>query len=437
MYRTQDPKESFTAAIRKLFANPSFVILLTTAWIRMGIYEALQPFGNLFLRDVGISYTNIGLLNLVYSLVIIIACLIGSYYSDLLPHRRSKFSAAHNIFWGIMCLFFSLTTGFWSALVVYVIAGVSWAFQPAARAYLLEHSGEQNHHFAMGFFSIYRLPLLFMFLFLLWLFKIYGFVLGIRIALVFTGSIIIVMGLVRWMFLKDPPNKNTHKDLPSLSGIVKNNAQTLRFILKIAPAFCLITCIDGMSDQLYSFLIFFFLNENAGLSETELLAGRITLDVLSIPLILWLAFRINRSNGRRTFFLLYLIPCVTVGLLLVSLSHSVVPFVPNYFPVAFKKLAFLAYSMKYVSDFLWMLMLAPIAIKFVSRENVTKAIGISWLLVHISRLVAAPFAGGLYQQDNITAILLSILALNCVILALILTLDCEFNDKTKSLILND
>ncbi|MFQ6124626.1 MAG: MFS transporter [Candidatus Heimdallarchaeota archaeon] len=425
----EELKESFTAVTRKLFSNPFYIILLTTSIIRNAIYNAIEPFSYLFLRDIGVSYIRIGLLDLVYSFVIIIAVLIGAYFSDLLPYRRSKFAAAHNCCWGIMCIFYFLATGFWSALVVFVIAGFSWAFFPAARTYLLEQSGEKYRHFAMGFFSIYRLPLLLMFLLLLRLIRVRGFVLGMRIAFFFAGFIIVLMGLIRWKFLTDPPKHlDTPKYNPSLTGMVKDNVKTLRFVWKVAPAFCLITSFDAMSDQLYRFLIFFFLNEKAGLSEGDLLTGRLTLDFLTVPLILWLSFRINRSRGRRPFFLLYLVPTSTVGLLLVSRSHPIIPFIPEYFPIAFTKLAFLAYSIKYVSDFLWMLILAPLAMSFVSRENATKAIGISWLLVYFFRLIGAPIAGWLYQSDHIPFLLFSILALNCVILLAIVSFN-DFNKK--------
>lgn len=435
MFQTES-KESFSAATRKLFSNPSFVVILWTGIARMAIYDAFLPFGKLFDRDIGVSYVQIGLLELIYSVVIICGILVGSYLSDLLPHRRSRFTGAFNCVWGCMCIVYSFATGFWWLLTVYVIAGLAWFFQPASRTYLLEQSGDKKH-LAMGLFATYRLPLLLMFLLLLFLFRIYGFISGMRIALFFAGIVIVFLGIARWAYLTDPPKNPDISQNPSLTGLVKENSHTLRFICRIAPAFVLITCIDAVSDTLYNFLIYFFLNEKVGITEVELLTGRLTLDAIAVPLILWLSYRICKSNGKRVFFLLYIVPTLTIVLLLVSLIHPTASFIPYFAPIAFKKLAFLGYSIKYISDFLWMLLLAPIAMSFVPRENATKAIGISWLLVHISRVVASPIAGWLYQQEHIIAILFSILALNCVILLTILALDCEFNEKPKSLIVND
>ncbi len=435
MFQTES-KESFSAATRKLLRNPSFVVILWTGIAQMAIYDAFLPFGKLFDRDIGVSYVHIGLLELIYSVVIICGILVGSYLSDLLPHRRSRFTGAFNCVWGCMCIVYSFAKGFWWLLTVYVIAGLAWFFQPASRTYLLEQSGDKKH-LAIGLFACYRLPLLLNFLILLWVFNNYGFVSGMRIALLFAGIVIVFLGIARWAYLTDPPKNPDISQTPSLTGLVKENSHTLRFIYRIAPAFVLITCIDAVSDTLYNFIIYFFLNEKAGITEAELLTGQLTLDALSIPLILLLSFRIAKSNGKKVFFLLYIVPTLTIVLLLVSLTNPTALFIPSYAPVAFKKLAFFGYSLKYISDFLWMLLLAPIAMSFVSRENATKAIGISWLLVHISRVVAAPVAGWLYQQEYITTILFSILALNCVILFIILALDCKFNEKTNSLILND
>lgn len=419
MFQPAKRKESFTSATRELFANPCFIILLVTGIGRMAIYQAFVPFGYLYFRDIGVSYTQIGLLELVYSLILIPTILVGSYFSDLLPHHRSKFAGAHDCIWGIMCIIYAFVTDFWCVLTVYVTAGFAMTFQPAARTYLLELSGEKKH-LAMGLYSFYRIPLLLMFTALLWSFRVYGFILGMRIALFFAGIVIIILGLVRWLFLTDPTTPlNKPKKNASLTKLVKENAHTLRFIWRIAPAFVLITCIDAVSDQLYNFLIYFFLNETASLSEAEILTGRLILDAISVPLILWLAFRINRSKGKRAFFLLYLIPTITIGLLIVSLSHPVIMFNPNKVPVAFTKLAFIAYSIKYISDFLWLLILAPLAMSFVPRENATKAIGISWLFIYSSRFMAAPVAGWLYQQNHTIFLMFSILTLNCVILFVI------------------
>ncbi|MFQ6123769.1 MAG: MFS transporter [Candidatus Heimdallarchaeota archaeon] len=431
-----ESKESFSAATRKLFSNPCFVVILWTGIARMAIYDAFLPFGKLFDRDIGVSYVQIGLLELIYSLVIIWGILIGSYLSDMFPHQRSRFTGAFNCLWGCMCIVYSLATGFWWLLTVYIIAGLAWFFQPASRTYLLEQSGD-NKHLAMGLFACYRLPLLPMFLLLLCLFKFYGFVAGMRIALFFAGVVIVFLGIVRWVFLTDLPKNSDISQNPSLTGLIKENSHILLFICRIAPVFVLITCIDAVSDTLYNFLIYFFLNEKAGITEAELLTGRLTIDALAVPLILWLSFQIGKNNGKRALFFLYVIPTLTIVLLLVSLIHPTASFMPSFAPVAFKKLAFLGYSFKYISDFLWMLLLAPIAMSFVPRENATKAIGVSWFLVHISRVITAPIAGWLYQQQHITAILFSILALNGVILFAILAFDYEFNEKTMSLILHD
>jgi len=312
-------------------------------------------------------------------------------------------------------------------MVVFVIAGLSYTFHAPSRAYMLDQSPQDNHHTAMAFFSLYRLPMLLVFCALLWLFKVYGFITGMRLGLFLGGSVIVTMGLVRAFILTDLP-KDVHitREKPCLTGLIKDNGYTLRYLIVVAPAFVIITLLDSFSDCCWSFLIYFILNEQAGLSASEILQGRLTIDLLSIPVILYLAFRINKSNGRKAFFLLYLVIPIAVGLLILSRSYPNIPFVPDFIP--FANVAFLAYCLKYIQDFLWLhILLTPVAMLLVPKEHSTKAIGISWLLANLSRLIGSPLAGWVYQSytNGSTILLGGILVLNFLILITILTLDCD------------
>jgi len=348
----------------------------------MAIYQAIEPFTLLYLRDLGISYFQIGVLDLIFSMVSILTVLCGSWLADtILLHHQSKAVSTNFLIWGAMCVIYSQITSFWSALVVFVVAAFSFMFRSASRAYLLQQSGERQH-FAMGFHSLYKIPLVFMFLLLLGLFKD-GFVEGMRSALFCGGLIIVLMGFIRWIYLDDDisPSNNTYKrETPSISlkRIIAENGQTIRWLWKIAPIFLMITVIDASSDALYDFLSIFFLNEQAGIGEVEILKGRLLLDMVSIPFILYFAFRINKKNGQRTFFGIYMLVPASIGLFLLSMLYPTMYFLPKWIPLAFRQLAFIAYSLKLVTDWLWICLLAPLAIKFAPEGSKAKAIGISW-----------------------------------------------------------
>jgi hypothetical protein len=191
--------------------------------------------------------------------------------------------------------------------------------------------------------------------------------------------------------------------------------------------------IDASSDALYGFLSIFFLNEQAGIAEVEILKGRLLLDMVSIPFILYFAFRINKKNGRRTFLGIYTLVPVSIGMLLFSMIYPTIYFLPNWIPLAFRKLAFIAYSLKLVTDWLWICLLAPLAIKFAPADSKVTAIGISWLLVHLSHLFASPVAGWIYGNflKGPLILLSTILALNVIILVSILAGD--FGEKNKKI----
>jgi hypothetical protein len=117
---------------------------------------------------------------------------------------------------------------------------------------------------------------------------------------------------------------------------------------------------------------------------------------------------------------LYLIPTLAVSLVLGSYAYPGLSGLPSFVPRAFTKLAFLAYALKYLTDFLWLLLLAPLAMSLVAPEHASKAIGISWLLVYGTQVLAAPLGGWLYQQGWGVGIFGLLFLLNGVILGLIL-----------------
>lgn len=430
-------KESFFEAARELCSNPNFSILVSTAIGQMAIYQAIEPFTMLYLRDIGISYFQIGLLEVVYSLLVFTS-IVGPYLADTLPQHRSKFAAANSLSWGIMCLIYSIASGFWQAAVVFFIAGISFGmFSAASRTYMLEQSPSDKHHFAMGFYTLYRIPLIIVFVLLLRSIQVYGFVPGMRRALFLGGGIIILIGALRWIFLKDTESKSSEKSHLTLKGLIKENTKTLRWLWKIAPIFMIISMLDAISDALYNFLIYFFLNEVAAIPEAEILKGRLILDFISTPLILYLAFRISRKREKKPMVLiLYIFVPIAILLLLFSSVYPDLP-LPNYIPFAFQKLAFFAYSIKTIQDFLWMhILLTPIAVKVVPKQHMAKALGMAWLLVEGARIIASPLAGWIYENyiNGAVIILYLILALNFLIIFTITKYgsDFEYNSSQEN-----
>jgi len=117
-------QRSIEGNIKKFFAFR----ILSSFWLTIAIWI-------LFIRAFNISYTQIGILEAVSLIVILLLEIPSGIFSDLFGHKTTVFIAM--ILWGIGNFVIGLGNGFYAFLVGYSILGITYAFRSGAESALL------------------------------------------------------------------------------------------------------------------------------------------------------------------------------------------------------------------------------------------------------------------------------------------------------------
>ncbi len=120
-------REAIEANIKKFFAFK----ILSSFWFTIAIWI-------LFIRAFDISYTQIGILEAVALITIIILELPSGVFSDLFGHKITVFIAT--LLWSVGNFVIGLGNGFYAFLVGYSLLGITEAFRSGAQSALLYES---------------------------------------------------------------------------------------------------------------------------------------------------------------------------------------------------------------------------------------------------------------------------------------------------------
>jgi MFS family permease len=430
----QDAPISLTwvQSVRKITSNKNFTIFLLTNWV-FASFGVINRYFNLYFRDLGISYTLIGVLASAISLVSLTGFLFAGYLADNYDRRNMAIiTIAINT---IAYIILAFANDFWSVALGFTTFGLSNFTGAGGTAYIMEQIDRRYGGVAVSLFTLGAvLGLIPLFFFGHLLDVGLTFLQVMKVFLFIAGIAYFFCTMARVFFLDpSPPLKRENQSGSMLNDLISETKRGIRLLVKVFPIFIMIICLDALSDSFYGFASLFYVNEtlNFGIGEINFML-LLTL-CISVPLTLYLGRVFDRHGGRRLTIAVYLVMPLAVSLLIMAQWIPYVAplewrdFVDSAYPglsVIFS-LAFIATAIKSINDVLWISVINTYIQKSLPRQDLGKMLALTTFFILLLATIGPTPAGIVYELYEGFPLLITSLILNIVILTILATKDIE------------
>ncbi len=379
---------------------------------------------NLYFRDIGISYFELGLADAWAMGLGLIAMLIGGYWADkYIPHR--KWMATFNKFFiTIACFTIAITTDLLGLFLAWTVFGFSQFCQASIDPILFEslppkHLGTGTSLFTLG--GVFGLVGLVFVGFLI----TNDFVSGLRIFWYLAAISSAIDFFLRFFFLKktsptQDPEENGATNLTQ--DVFLQYLTGFKVLAATIPLFLIVFVIDAMSDINYRFAQNFFLNEDIGMEYVAINYTMIGVTIIGIIGGLFAGSLLDKSQDEsKVMFLAYFLLPFSIILLLYSQS---IPKWTNSLSnegawSVIASTAFIAVVIKGGNDMVWRTIAWGAVGRKLPREHTGKVMAILSIIIQTLGVVVSPIAGYIYQTQGGQPLLIVALFLNLMILCLL------------------
>lgn len=410
--------------LKIVFKSRNYIVILFTNY-SSAVFLAAWIYLNLFFRDLGISYLELGLADAWAMVIGLFAIMFGGYWADKhIPHR--KYMATFNmLFLAIAAFLIPSVTNFHGLLLVWTIFGFSQFCQASIDPILFEslppeQMGTGTSLFTLG--GIFGITGLVIVGFLI----ADNFVAGLKLFWYFFTIVAILNFFTRFFFLeKTQPTQQTedHKEIIGIRDLFSQYKTGLVVLISTIPLFFIVFLLDVVSDINYRFAQNFFLNEEVGMDYSALnytMIGAIILGVLGGLLAGFLLDR-TKNDAKIMFSVYFFLP---FSILL--LFHS--PSVPIWtdqissegLGAVISSTAFIAVIIKAGNDEVWRTIAWGSVGRKLPREHTGKIMAILSMSISSVGFIISPLTGLIYQLDGGKPLLSIAFLLNLVIILLLL-----------------
>ncbi|MHA2307171.1 MAG: MFS transporter [Candidatus Hodarchaeales archaeon] len=420
---SESRSSSYFENLKIVFRSRNYTVILFTNYSG-SIFLAAWIYLNLYFRDIGISYYEIGLADAWMMFLGLFAMMLGGYTADrFIPFR--KYMATFNMFFlAIASFLIPQVNDFNGLLVVWTVFGFSQFCQSSIDpitfdALPSEQMGTGTSLFTLGgIFSILGLMLVGFLI-------NNGFVEGMKVFWYFFTVIAILNFIARFLFLeKTSPAKDYAEDTNGkVYDLFTQYKKGFIVLFATIPLFLIVFLFDVAADIAYNFGRNFYLNEEVGMNYTDINITMIAATFLGIIGGLFAGFFLDRNqNDAKVLFLIYFLLPFSLILLLNSVSF---PFWTNVFPrdelgSIISSTAFIAVVIKSGNDEVWRTVSWGAVGRNLPREHTGKVMAILAMSVSILGVFVSPIAGYIYQNEGGQPLLMLAFILNVIILSLLL-----------------
>ncbi|MFX0183650.1 MAG: MFS transporter, partial [Candidatus Hodarchaeota archaeon] len=242
-------KLGFIDSLKIVFKSRNFVIILLTNYTG-SLFLAAWIYLNLFFRDVGISYFELGLADSWAMMLGLFATMIGGYWADKhIPHR--KYMATFNKFFiGVATFSIPFVADFYGLLFVWTVFGFSQFCQSSIDPILFESLPPQQMGTGTSLFTlggIFGIIGLFFVGFLIQ----DNFVSGLNIFWFLAAASSFIDFLIRLIFLeKTYPSGDVNVTIKNgfTRDLFEQYNQGFKVLLATIPLFLIVFLLDVASD---------------------------------------------------------------------------------------------------------------------------------------------------------------------------------------------
>ncbi|MFW9916709.1 MAG: MFS transporter [Candidatus Thorarchaeota archaeon] len=423
--QAQPSSFSYFARLRIIFGSRNFVVILVTNYTGL-FFLAAFIYLNLFFRDIGISYFELGIANSWGMAVGLFGTLLGGYWADFAGGKFRKPMAVGNKFIAIFTMLtFAIATDLLGVLLALTFFGIRQFTQSSLEPILYEslppeHLGTALSLFTIGgFFGLLGLVLVGILI-------QDSFVGGLRAFFLLAAVSMFIDFLLRLFFLEDTARAHIAEE-KTLKSFVHDIFQDYQIGIKVLvatiPLFLIIYLTDVVSDICYGFAQTFFLNEDAGMSYSNINYIMIGATFIGVIGGLFAGSLLDKSeNEAKVMFLAYMFLPVSVFLLLLSPSHPkwITGLPQTELGVVIASTAFVAVVIKGGNDVVWRTLVFGAVGRKLPREHTGKVTSLLRMLISLIGIILMPIAGYIYQTEGGVPLLATALILNVLILSALL-----------------
>ncbi|MFW9920890.1 MAG: MFS transporter, partial [Candidatus Thorarchaeota archaeon] len=396
-----DPNElTWFQSVRYVTRNSNWTIYLLTVWIYSSLNVLYQYF-NLFFRDIGIGYIEVGFLLSAMFGIRLLGNFVSGYLADNYDRRKlSVFTMAVSAFG---YLFLVVADGFLLVSIAMATIGLASFTGTAGVAYQMQQVDRKFGGVAQSLFNLgASLGLIPLYVISNLLGAGIEFVEVMRILLLVAAILYLIAAAVRAFALESIPIPKRYVSSGNLlRDFLAENIRGLRLLVRVFPVFVGLICLDALSDSFYQFANTYYLNETLEYTIGDInLMFLITL-LISVPLTLWLGRFFDKHGGRKITVIVYGIMPISIILLIMA------RFIPYYTPIEWVAslnaiypglgvlltLAFLATAMKSINDTLWFSVLGTYIQKSLPRQDLGKLFSLTNVLI-LGFIAVGPIPAG-------------------------------------------
>ena len=424
----KDGRPGLLESIKTIFSWRNYSVYLTTGWV-YSAFSYLGLFFNLYFVTELFEGEYL-LLGAALSITNALAALLrlgGGYVGDVVNRKHLSVLAMltlaiYNMIMGIFVEF----TWVFIALLFFSFLEV---FKGGSSAYIMDNIPKKHSGLGLSLFQVGRLFGLVVLFSLVILEPIFGFGPSLRFLFLVGGVALIATSIVRAVLLEGKTPELSRDGISLPRAFYQDNKRAFGLLVKTVPGMLAVVVIDSLSDALFSFGSYIYINEQVGIKIPGIIVMSLVTIIVTVPLMLTAGRLSDRFSLKKLSLAVYSIVPVCALLLVMS------PIIPFWAPIsvingadslmnglgAIFSTPFLAIILKSINDSVWYLLLLIIIQKNLPRKDTAKILSVFWFTVWMFASVGPYLGGFVFQYFYQGDLFLIILLLNLVILGWIAT----------------
>ncbi|MCK4485036.1 MAG: MFS transporter [Candidatus Thorarchaeota archaeon] len=420
----EEEKPGWRQSLRDIFSWRNYTVYLLTAWV-FNAMAALWAFFNLYLRTLQWDFMTMGATLSVIAIVSVFARLIGGYVGDVVD--RKKLAVVAMLMTAVYFLIIGLFTDFSFIFIGLFILGMNDVAKGGSSAYIMDNIPSKHSGLALSLFMVGRSLGTVTILVFLIIEPVLGFAATFRSMYLLTGVFLLICAAARAYYLDPSPQKGRVEGTPLWKDFVTENRQAIGMLVRMMPGVLVVVIIDALSDSLFHFGAFIYMNEILGVSYRGIAIMMFVYLAILTPLLLKIGRMSDTKGARKTALLVYIFMPICAGLLLIA------PIFPQWAPdwlisetearmeglgVIFMT-PFLAIVIKMVIDVLWYTILLALIRKRIPRKDTAKILAMFWSAVYLCTSIGPLIGGIIFTYFEQSYLFVVVLGLNLLILGAI------------------
>jgi len=416
----KEESPSLRTALRTIFSWRNYSVYLATSWI-FTAFSYMGLFFNLYLLDLGWEYVVIGTVLSAMSAISATSRLIGGYVGDV--SNRKHLSVVAMFMMAIYNLIMGIFVEFTWIIIALLFFSTMDVFKGGSTAFIMDNIPKEHSGLGISLFTAGRIFGIITLGVFVVLTPVMGFGESLRLMFQTGGIFLVGCTVLRAVLLEGKSPEMRREGVSLVRSFIQENRRAVNLLFKAVPGMIAIAVLDSLSDSLFKFGAYIYINEQIGIEIPGLILMTIITILVSVPILLGSGMLSDRRGEKSTALIIYSIMPICAILLLIS------PMFPYWAPQSLINQAesiftglgaifstpFLAIVIKSVNDAVWNLLLLTIIQKNLPRQDTAKILSVFWFIVYLFSSVGPSVGGVLFQYFYQGYLFVLVLLINIII----------------------